>query len=75
MEFIISKYYRSKGYGNKILKELINNSNEIINEKIENVEAVIFFRNIASQKCFEKAGFTKELHPEGDCYIYRYKTQ
>ena len=73
MELIINKEKRHKGYGYKVLKELLDNSEKIIREKINYAEAVIFLKNIASQKCFEKAGFVKELHPDGDCYVYKYK--
>lgn len=73
MELIINKEKRHKGYGYRVLKELLDNSNKIIKEKINYAEAVIFLKNIASQKCFEKAGFVKELHPDGDCYEFKYK--
>lgn len=73
MELIINKEKRHKGYGYRVLKELLDNSNKIIKEKINYAEAVIFLKNIASQKCFEKAGFVKELHPDGDCYVFKYK--
>ena len=73
MELIINKEKRHKGYGYRVLKELLDNLNKIIKEKINYAEAVIFLKNIASQKCFEKAGFVKELHPDGDCYVFKYK--
>lgn len=74
MEFVIQKDYRCKGYGTKILKELLENSKNIINKDIEKAKAVIYTDNLGSKKCFEKAGFIyQNTHPDGDCAYYKYK--
>ena len=56
-EFIVSPALRGKGYGTKILQELLSSSNKIIGQNIEIAKAVIFPSNTASRRVFEKAGF------------------
>lgn len=77
-EFLISEYIvdpkkRGKGYGTAALRELLNNSTDIIGKDIRTAEAVIYPNNIASKKAFEKAGFCfRSMHPDGDASNYRY---
>lgn len=72
-EFIVSPNLRGKGYGTKILQELLKCSNEILGQEIKIAKAVIFQNNIASQKAFEKAGFIYTgTHLDGDALYYEY---
>lgn len=72
-EFVICPNKRGKNLGSSALKELLTQSKDIIGIKIETANAVIFPNNIASQKAFEKAGFTfHSEHPDGDAWNYRY---
>ena len=78
---LLDKFMLNQNYNYKYLSEELITSWQLtlagktktIKEKINYAEAVIFLKNIASQKCFEKAGFVKELHPDGDCYVFKYK--
>ena len=72
-EFVISPECRGKGYGTRVLKELLQRPNSIIGQEITIAEAVIFPENIASQKAFLKAGFIYTgTHPDGDALYYQY---
>ncbi len=73
-QLIISPKMRGKGYGTQIIKKLLNDSIKILNTEIITVQAVIFPSNKASQKVFEKSGFTVEsVHDDGDALNYEYK--
>lgn len=73
MEMLIAPKMRNKGKGAKLIKELIENSTEILGKEIKKATAVIFPSNVASQKCFEKAGFVVErIHEDGDAIDYIY---
>lgn len=73
MEMLIAPKARNKGNGTKLIKELIENSKQILGKEIKTVSAVIFPSNVASQKCFEKAGFVVErIHEDGDAIDYIY---
>ena len=64
---------RGYGIGSAVLRELLDNGEDIIGQKTDKVMAVIFPGNTASQKCFEKAGFKYvSSHPDGDAWYYRY---
>ena len=56
-EFVVRPEYRGKGYGTKILNELLDCSEDIFGHKIEHSNAVIFRDNVASRKAFMNAGF------------------
>ncbi len=74
MEYIVAPTKRGRGYGSAALKELLDNSIAIIGKDISQAEAVIYPSNIASQKAFEKAGFSfNHAHPDGDAWYYKYK--
>ena len=72
-EFIIAQNERNKGHGKEILGELLANASSILGEEIDLARAVIFPNNVASQRAFERAGFTyTNAHPEGDAWYYEY---
>ncbi|MBQ8783834.1 MAG: GNAT family N-acetyltransferase [Clostridia bacterium] len=71
MEMLVSPKMRNKGKGTLIIKELIENSKQILGKEIQKAEAVIYPSNKASQRCFEKAGFVLErIHEDGDAIDY-----
>lgn len=73
-EFIISSDMRNKGIGSSVLRELLENGENIIGQPIKKAEACIFPNNIASQKAFEKAGFRySHAHPDGGAWYYVYQ--
>lgn len=73
MELVIASHERNKGKGTLLLKELLENSNSILGQKITTAEAVIFPSNPSSQKAFEKAGFSFDhAHEDGDALYYTY---
>ncbi len=73
MEMVVDPAKRGQGRGSKLLKELLENE-EILGFPISNGEAVIFQRNVPSQKAFEKAGFRYHLsHEAGASVIYTYR--
>lgn len=73
-EFIISPDRRGRGIGSGVLRELLQNGENIIGQPIKNAEACIFLNNIASQRAFEKAGFQySHAHPDGDAWYYVYR--
>lgn len=69
-EIIISPEMRSKGYGSKILKELILLSRIWFSDSISRFSAIVFAQNIASQKAFQNAGFQKQMLPDGVTFEY-----
>ena len=72
-EIIVSPAMRGHGVGGAVLCEFLDNGEYIIGQKTKKVMAVIFPNNIASQRCFEKAGFKYvSSHPDGDAWYYRY---
>lgn len=74
MEIIVAPEKRGQGMGSKAIKELLENSKNIIGIDIEKAEAIIFPSNIASQKAFEKAGFKyHSTHEDGDATTYVYE--
>ncbi len=74
MEFAIAPNMRGKGIGSSVLKELIANGKQYIGHVINYAKAVIFPKNIASIRAFEKAGFVyTSTHPDGDAAYYEYK--
>ncbi len=71
MEMLIAPKMRSKGKGTLLIKELLENSEQILGKEIQQSEALIYPSNKASQKCFEKAGFVLErIHEDGDAIDY-----
>ena len=69
-EIIISPEMRSKGYGSKILKELILLSRIWFPDPISRFSAIVFAQNIASQTAFHNAGFQKQMLPDGVTFEY-----
>ena len=73
-EIIVDPSQRNKGKGTQALKEFIEYSGVFIGEKFEKISAVIFPSNSASQRAFEKAGFSFDrAHEDGDAWYYTYK--
>jgi GNAT superfamily N-acetyltransferase len=73
MELVVDPEKRGKGRGTKMLKELLGNEG-ILGFSVAYGEAVIFRKNVASQRAFENAGFRyHHTHPDGDDLIFAYK--
>lgn len=74
MEYIVDPKKRGCGLGSSALKELMDCGCDIIRKSIERAEAVIFPKNMSSQKAFAKAGFKfTSVHPDGDALYYTYE--
>ena len=72
-EIIVAPYYRNKGKGSEIIKELLDICKASYGDRVKQFRAVIFPDNIASQRAFEKAGFHFEsAHEDGDAWYYVY---
>ena len=70
---IVNPKHRSKGYGTKIISELISNITDITGYDGNIFTADIFPDNKASIKAFEKAGFILAgIHISGDCAYWVY---
>lgn len=73
MEIVVAPEKRGQGSGSKLIKELLDNEEDIIGVAVHKSEAIIYPSNIASQKAFENAGFKyQSTHPDGDAMIYVY---
>ncbi len=73
-EYLVSPDKRGQGYGAAVLKELLDNTDSLLNIKASLAKAVIFPNNIASRKAFERAGFVlASKHPDGDAVNYEYR--
>lgn len=69
-EIVVSPAFRGKGIGSKLIKELVDKSGS---DAVTQIEAVVYPRNIASQKAFQKAGFHLEGTTEdGVDLVFRY---
>lgn len=71
-EIIVAPGQRGNGIGTQILKELVLLSRDLFQAEIIRFCAVVFPDNTASQGAFEKAGFDKQLMPDGTCFQYVY---
>ena len=70
-EFIADPLKRGQGLGSSALTELIASGKKIIGQEIFAAQAVIYPSNTASQRTFEKAGFTFDhAHKDGDAWYY-----
>ena len=70
-EIVVVPQFRGRGYGTRILQELIAHSDELLGEKVGKICAVIFPANVASQRAFEKAGFVCDYaHEDGTALHY-----
>ena len=69
-EIIILPGMRSKGYGSKILKELILLSRIWFPDPISRFNAIVFAQKFASQKAFQNAGFQKQMLSDGVTFEY-----
>ncbi len=75
-ECVVAPDKRGKGYGSSVIKELIDNCTALVEKSIVKANAVIYPNNIASQKAFEKAGFTfVSAHPDEDAWNYEYSVR
>lgn len=74
-EILLEPSHRSKGYGSRIIRELIENSDTWFVERTELFRAVILVSNVASRKAFHKAGFTVDLAPDGSVYECKFKIE
>lgn len=72
-EFVVRPEYRGKGYGTKIINELLNCSEDIFGQRIEQSNAVIFKGNVASRKAFMNAGFILDGTDEDGSTEYYYR--
>ncbi len=63
-EIVVAPQYRGRGYGTRILQELIARMEEFLGERPTSFTAVIFPENRASQRAFEKAGFALDCAHE-----------
>ena len=71
--FIVNPKHRNKGYGTRIISELINNVRDITGFDSDVFTADIFPNNKASIKVFEKVGFILAgVHISGDCAYWVY---
>lgn len=71
-EILVAPEQRGKGYGTRILAELVALADRLIDEKIEKFCAVIFASNLPSQRAFTKAGFVFDYADDGSWnYVYR----
>lgn len=74
METFVAPQKRGQGMGSKVIKELLENSKDIIGIDVEKAEAIIYPSNKASQKAFEKARFKyHHTHEDGDAVTYVYE--
>ena len=72
---IVNPKYRNKGYGTKIIGELINNISEIIGYDSNIFAADSYTENKASIRTFEKNGFALAgIHAGGDFTYWIYPT-
>lgn len=63
-----------RGYGTEIIRELIDNIDELIPNHSDTIEAGVDIENTPSRRIFEKNGFTlTKIHPEGDFLFYQYQ--
>ena len=73
MEIVVAPFCRRRGYGSKLLKELLSSGKTICGQEIKRARAVIFPDNVGSQKAFENAGFSFFCASEdGDAWDYQY---
>jgi RimJ/RimL family protein N-acetyltransferase len=69
-EIIVAPEMRAKGYGSRIIQELISLSRIWFPDPISRFSAIVFAQNIASQKVFQNAGFQKKILPDGFTFEY-----
>ena len=69
MELLVKPDQRGRGLGTALLGVLLSKSEMIIGQTIEKASALIFLKNDASKKAFEKAGFIVEhIHEDGNAW-------
>ena len=56
-EIVVAPYFRGKGFGPRIIQELVTHADVWFDDKINRFHAVIFSDNEASQKAFLDASF------------------
>lgn len=72
-EIVLDPTRRFKGYGTKIIRELITHTDVWFNGKINRFCAVIFSRNVVSQKAFQNAGFVMSFAHDEFTFEYMYE--
>lgn len=71
-EIIVDPLQRGKGIGTQIIRELIASAEGLLGEQVYEFCAVIFPKNISSQKAFTKAGFQFDrAHEDGTVLYYK----
>lgn len=74
MEIIVAPHKRSHGHGTAILQELLAHGDQIIGSWINYATSVVFTKNIASRRAFEKTGFnTAPESGDGTLLEYGFK--
>ena len=72
-ELLIDPAKRGNGIGTAAIRELLENSKDILGRRIDRAEACIYPSNMPSQRVFENAGFQFDhAHPDGDIWYYTY---
>jgi len=61
---IVHPHLTGKGYGKKMLEDMIYANSTIFNEDITHIQAIVDKSNIPSQKIFNKNNFIKKLRIE-----------
>ena len=63
-EIVVAPMCRGKGYGPRILQELVAYADDLLGERPTSFCSVIFPENLPSQRAFVKAGFVFDSAPE-----------
>lgn len=75
-EIVVAPQLRGRGYGTRILRELITHAEEFLGERPASFTAVIFPENRASQRAFLKAGFVFDYaHEDGTAWNYVFRNE
>ncbi len=65
-EFLLAPDFRGRGYGARVLQDLLNNLESLVSGPIGLVRAVTLPGNAAAIRCFEKAGFQLAANVQDD---------
>lgn len=69
-EIVVAPMCRGKGYGPRILQELVAHADDLLGERPTRFCAVIFPENLASQRAFLKAGFVLDHSNEDPAALH-----
>lgn len=73
-EIVVDPRLRGQGRGTQLLAELVQMAKKYESNKVNRVTAVVYPKNVASQKAFQKAGFHLEKKTEdGVDLIFTYQ--